>query len=334
MQLCRTFRLADVIIRENRHPSVENNMVRKAFTLIELLVVIAIIAILAAILFPVFAQAKEAAKKTQALSQAKQVGTAILLYTADYDDLGPVGNVPNLSGPTVRYYTTWQALHPNGWYASDPAANVDAEDALVWHNSSHPYMKNYDLILGPTNFKVSITGWETRYANPLKPVKGGNLTYNGLLQHWSFSAVENVSKLPMLWQGQGNLHRNGLAMANPRLNCNGTGPCVFNSTGMPQPDASGSTGDSFTAYGGVSYAPHSGTNIFISADSSARAVKMFGYGTPNAAAANSLGGIFRTVNSNGTITETGGGYSRIVCNQGTGTTPYQCQFRPDQTFAN
>jgi prepilin-type N-terminal cleavage/methylation domain-containing protein len=59
---------------------------RKAFTLIELLVVIAIIAILAAILFPVFAQAKLAAKKAADLSNIKQLGTASVLYQNDYDD--------------------------------------------------------------------------------------------------------------------------------------------------------------------------------------------------------------------------------------------------------
>jgi prepilin-type N-terminal cleavage/methylation domain-containing protein len=61
-------------------------MLKRAFTLIELLVVIAIIAILAAILFPVFAQAKEAAKATAILSQMKQLGTALHMYGADYDD--------------------------------------------------------------------------------------------------------------------------------------------------------------------------------------------------------------------------------------------------------
>src|SRR5258708_2259929 len=67
---------------------------KKAFTLIELLVVIAIIAILAAILFPVFAQAKEAAKKTSCLSNQKQVALAAMMYVGDYDDtMCPVGGV-------------------------------------------------------------------------------------------------------------------------------------------------------------------------------------------------------------------------------------------------
>ncbi len=62
---------------------------KKAFTLIELLVVIAIIAILAAILFPVFAQAKAAAKKTACLSNGKQLGTAVNIYSTDNDDKLP-----------------------------------------------------------------------------------------------------------------------------------------------------------------------------------------------------------------------------------------------------
>lgn len=77
-----------------------------AFTLIELLVVIAIIAILAAILFPVFAQAKEAAKNTATISQLKQLGTANLLYTGDYDDMFCLAT--RAADGTATSFTTWQ----------------------------------------------------------------------------------------------------------------------------------------------------------------------------------------------------------------------------------
>ncbi len=61
-------------------------MTRKGFTLIELLVVIAIIAILAAILFPVFARAREKARQTSCLSNMKQIALAITMYASDYDE--------------------------------------------------------------------------------------------------------------------------------------------------------------------------------------------------------------------------------------------------------
>lgn len=82
---------------------------KKAFTLIELLVVIAIIAILAAILFPVFAQAKRAAKSTQCLSNLKQIGVALFLYSGDYDDTPPLAayptdNPPMLTSDNITWY--------------------------------------------------------------------------------------------------------------------------------------------------------------------------------------------------------------------------------------
>ncbi|MFQ3588311.1 MAG: prepilin-type N-terminal cleavage/methylation domain-containing protein [Fimbriimonadaceae bacterium] len=90
---------------------------RRAFTLIELLVVIAIIAILAAILFPVFAQAKLAAKKTQDLSNVKQIGTGVMMYAADYDDMFP-----------MNFYMF--------------ASPQQATNLFSWREATYPYMKN------------------------------------------------------------------------------------------------------------------------------------------------------------------------------------------------
>jgi len=87
---------------------------RKGFTLIELLVVIAIIAILAAILFPVFARAREKARQTSCLSNLKQLSLSMLMYVQDYDERFPVawryvaGYVP--PGYNATNYVTWADL--------------------------------------------------------------------------------------------------------------------------------------------------------------------------------------------------------------------------------
>lgn len=86
---------------------------RPGFTLIELLVVIAIIAILASILFPVFAKAKQAAFKTQSMSNMRQVGTSFTLYLGDYDDTTPTlyyYDPNNLSLPTTQGFYYWPIL--------------------------------------------------------------------------------------------------------------------------------------------------------------------------------------------------------------------------------
>ena len=100
---------------------------RSGFTLIELLVVIAIIAILAAILFPVFAQAREKARGAQCTSNMKQIMTAVKMYTQDYDELSP-------------------------WYVwTGPNAGV----YLTWMDQVNPYIKNTQAFMCPSAQKAT-----------------------------------------------------------------------------------------------------------------------------------------------------------------------------------
>src|SRR5262245_63898370 len=100
----------------------------KAFTLIELLVVIAIIAILAAILFPVFAQAREKARAISCTSNEKQISLGVLMYVQDYDETFPVYWYPVPEAPTDPPFTPYIK-----------------EEIIGWNEAIYPYVKNVQL---------------------------------------------------------------------------------------------------------------------------------------------------------------------------------------------
>jgi len=125
--------------------------VRRAFTLIELLVVIAIIAILAAILFPVFAQAKEAAKKTACLSNSKQMGAASQMYLSDADDTYPI--VRPVDAVTGNNY-----LVNYVWAAAETITTPSPVTRSMWANAMIPYMKNLGIWACPSGTDVNLFG--------------------------------------------------------------------------------------------------------------------------------------------------------------------------------
>src|SRR5579884_2814009 len=117
--------------------SMHANRRKSAFTLIELLVVIAIIAILAAILFPVFAQAREKARATSCLSNMKQVSLGLLMYVQDYDEQFPSGS---------RYNATTNNMLASG---------------LGWAGTIDPYTKSAQIFKCPDDSTGTVAATST-----------------------------------------------------------------------------------------------------------------------------------------------------------------------------
>ena len=154
--------------------SSRNRASKRGFTLIELLVVIAIIAILAAILFPVFAQARAKARQTACLSNTKQLGLALNMYAQDYDETLPPQN------------------HNYNW------AEMNIENLI------HPYTKNMDIWACPSS-RTAVS--EAQY-NAAPKDRAWKVFING--QEKLASIGVNVSMFPygdgtQLWGGPGSL---------------------------------------------------------------------------------------------------------------------------------
>ena len=123
---------------------------RRGFTLIELLVVIAIIAILAAILFPVFARARESARRTVCVSNVKQLGTAWMMYVQDYDESFPPTNSPANSNWGAS--TTFTGKFP----CKPCRPHLKTNDAIIYDPTvfALPYVKNLDMFKCPSDVGI------------------------------------------------------------------------------------------------------------------------------------------------------------------------------------
>ncbi len=188
---------------------------RRAFTLIELLVVIAIIAILAAILFPVFAQARAKARQISGLSQTRQVATAILMYSQDFDE-------------------TWPR---SGWSgnACDTADNIGCKPGShvgQWSNVVAPYHKNAQIVLDSSD-NAQFTWGKSDNAN-------GNhtLLINDLLTHNPPAGADGRAD----WQGGGN---EKAQVANGQANVVASADCILLAEGFCGWNNAGKSWDNF-----------------------------------------------------------------------------------------
>ena len=181
-------------------------MTRKTgFTLIELLVVIAIIALLAAILFPVFAKAKFAAKRTVDISNLKQVGIAIDLYMGDNDDLFPWA------------VDTSDKYHPEIW-ASNPAFQAQIPSMPQMNVALDPYAKSAKIFECPldTGLKVLDTHPDIGFDIHPSLFKVYGLSYlwrtEFAVKGMSQSSLQNPSSVNLMFTAAGHWLGTGRAL--------------------------------------------------------------------------------------------------------------------------
>ena len=186
---------------------------RAAFTLIELLVVIAIIAILAAILFPVFAQARSKARQTACLSNLKQIGTGLMMYTQDYDEVLPGNSTLGSNGITDPRWPDAATAHSAGlgeafgWM--QPYDETNPGTHRIWARDVQPYIKNLQIFKCPQAKPRSTDGACNAAAAGSSPAGGicevqganapqagnGNILLNGIPAGRSIAAISNPADI-------------------------------------------------------------------------------------------------------------------------------------------
>ena len=219
---------------------------KRAFTLIELLVVIAIIAILAAILFPVFAQAKVAAKKTVDLSNVKQIALGTSIYLSDTDDTMPLqagkkcgadqANAPWNQNSRILVPANWSAS-ANADFAAGGGGNCNRVNGALnaAPNAIQPYLKSLDMYTMPGAPKAAGAVAAVAGENPANV----SYVYNGLLTSFNATGTLDPAGTPVWWPAFGQVARIGDTYSNPFIVCSvANAACVFNGGGQTYGSAS------------------------------------------------------------------------------------------------
>jgi len=231
----------------------------KGFTLIELLVVIAIISMLAAILFPVFARARESARRASCLSNLKQIGLGMMMYVQDYDGRFPVAVVDSLShnGSGVIKGSPYCDNMPCGVFTvSDGHAAPHASGKIMsWMDLLMPYTKSVQIFVCPSQLNSQYGGygynrqinnmWGSHGTMPITESRLNNPSETGLLtdcndQYCTYVTGNRITAM-VADPGRYNfhLHLDGVNIAfadghvkwlgknAPMVNCPGTSGACF-----------------------------------------------------------------------------------------------------------
>jgi prepilin-type N-terminal cleavage/methylation domain-containing protein/prepilin-type processing-associated H-X9-DG protein len=186
---------------------------KRGFTLIELLVVIAILALLAGFLFPVFAQAREKGRMAVCESNLKQIGTAYMMYVADYDEQFPLA----IQDGNRRLSVYWSPPNLVPWALKDP--KIQSMYASMGANVLLPYTRSYAVWACPSAPLTEQFPGDRVYQQFTPGVKPTEISYqwNGLLGALSESDIHHPSLVPMVWEGTENRRYLGSNINNPGL---------------------------------------------------------------------------------------------------------------------
>lgn len=204
----------------------------RGFTLIELLVVIAIIAILAAILFPVFAQAREKARSVSCLSNQKQIALGIVQYVQDYDEVFPQGWGYDAVDTPQGWLAGYTHDVPYDWeVAADSFPLFKEAMKTLWANSIQAYIHNYDVYACPSSAEYKDARFligDYSPTNLRKKYADISYSFNGLLSGYPLAGVATPSGLIMLGEWYGKVKIAGSLLTVPGMACDDpNSPCVY-----------------------------------------------------------------------------------------------------------